>query len=401
LKLIFLNRYFHPDISATSQILGDLAIDQARRGREVHVITSRQLYEDPAAGLPAVAEHQGVRIHRVWTSRFGRASLPGRAVDYATFYLAAAAKLASLADKGSVVIAKSDPPLISVPAACVALLKGSVLINWQQDIFPEIAQRLGVRLLSGPAGSLARALRSFSARRAKVNVVLGARMAQVLLEAAGPGIGVQVIENWADGALVRPVARGANPLRGAWGLADRFVVGYSGNMGRAHEFDTLLDAAELLRGEARIAFLFVGSGRQKEWIGREAARRGLTSFVFQPYQPREMLAFSLSVADAHLVTLQRELEGLIVPSKFYGIAAAGRPTLFVGDTDGEIARTVVREGCGVAVATGDSAALARSIRQLREHPDEANGMGLRARAAFERNWDLPIALRRWDDLLQV
>lgn len=399
MKLIFVNRYFHPDISATSQLATDLALDQAARGREVHVVASRQLYDDAAACLGAAQTHRGVRIHRVWTTRFGRAGLAGRAIDYATFCLACAAALLRLAAAGDLIVAKTDPPLVGVVAAWVARRRRAILVNWLQDVFPEAAQRLGVTALSGALGAFARRLRDYSLRSAAANVAVGDRMAGTIGALAHSGARVEVIENWADGSLVRPIARAANRLRAEWGLGDRFVVGYSGNMGRAHEFVTILEACERLRSEPGIVFLFVGSGHQRGWLESEALRRSLGNVVFRPYQPRAALAESLCAADAHLVSLKPALEGLIVPSKFYAIAAAARPTLFIGDPDGEIARVVAGEGCGRTLASGDGAGLAAAIRALRDRPQECAQMGERARAAFERRFDAPLALAKWDRLL--
>ena len=367
MKLVFVNRYFHPDISATSQLLSELALQLAAENREVHVVTSRQRYDDPSARLAREEVVQGVRVHRVWTTHFGRARLAGRAIDYLTFYVSAAWRLDALLRAGDLAIAKTDPPLISVPASWVARRRGARLVNWLQDLFPEAAERLGVRLARGALGSLARALRDRSLRAAAMNVVPGERMARALLErGAVAREHIAVVHNWADGELIRPVSHADNPLRAAWGLSDKFVVGYSGNMGRAHEFATVMDAAESLHGAQDMVFLFVGGGKHQEWLRNEAGRRGLGEmFQFRAYQPRERLAESLAVADLHLVTLKPELEGFIVPSKFYGIAAAGRPTLFVGDTEGEIARVLRAEDCGLSLRAGDARGLARAIAELR------------------------------------
>lgn len=400
MKLIFVNRFFFPDHSATSQILTDLATDLAKDGREVHVVTSRQLYDDPAAMLTAEEESLGIHVHRIWTTRFGRANLAGRAIDYATFYLSAAVELLRLAGNDDVIVAKTDPPLISVIAAWVARRRGAILVNWIQDVFPEVAQRLGVKAMQGPSGMIARRLRDYSLRAARANVVLGDRMAAYIGSAVpDTGVPVTVIENWSDGRLVRPVSREQNALRQSWRLGDAFVVGYSGNMGRAHEFQTILTACELTREDRDIVYLFIGAGRQKEWIEKEAADRGFGNIDFRPYQPREMLAQSLSAADVHLVTLQPALEGLIVPSKYYGIGAAGRPTIFIGDLDGEIARAILRDGCGHSIATGDSKGLANIIRAMKADLGATARMGARAREAFERRNDRPVAHARWVDLL--
>jgi colanic acid biosynthesis glycosyl transferase WcaI len=134
-KVVFVNRYFFPDHSATSQILSDLAFFLAERGWEVHVVTSRQRYDDAGAGLLPHEIVQRVRIHRVWTSGFGRRWLPGRAVDYLSFYLAAAWRLIALLSAGDIVVAKTDPPLISVVAAVAARMRRAKLVNWWQDVF--------------------------------------------------------------------------------------------------------------------------------------------------------------------------------------------------------------------------------------------------------------------------
>jgi glycosyltransferase involved in cell wall biosynthesis len=414
-KLIFVNRYFHPDHSATSQMLSDLAFALVERGQAVCVITSRQRYDAPADRLPARETVKGVSVHRLWTSRFGRARLLGRAVDYATFYAAAAWRLWRLARRGDVVIAKTDPPMLSLIAAPVCRLRGARLVNWLQDIFPETAEALGVG--GRGARALYRVLRWFrnrSLKAAHINVVLGERMAA---RVCGWGISperVRVIANWADGSAIKPIEREGNSLRTAWGLADAFVVGYSGNLGCAHEIETLLGAMTMedaLGGDGAstsaasapsftpVHWLFIGSGALFEPLKAEVARRRLTSVHFKPYQPRALLAQSLSAADVHLVSLRPELEGLIVPSKFYGICAAGRPTVFIGDGDGEIARLIRRHECGRSVCMGDGAGLAQTILELAADPAACRNMGQRARQASDAEFDESIAIVRWNDLL--
>jgi colanic acid biosynthesis glycosyl transferase WcaI len=410
---IFLNRYFYPDHSATSQMLSDLAFaladpdNPANQGVTVRVIASRQCYDASDARLPAFERVRHVEIHRVWTSRFGRMNLMGRAVDYLTFYLSAAWMLLRLVRRGDVVIAKTDPPMLSILAAPIARLRGAKLVNWLQDVFPEVAQALGVGRGRGALVYRAlRGLRNASLRTAAVNVVLGTRMAETLGSLGIANQQVEIIPNWADGQLIGPVPHADNPLRVAWGLQSRFVVGYSGNLGRAHEYGTLLDAITVLEQRAAggggpdIVWLFIGGGAQFEAFQGAAQQRGLRSVVFQPYQPRERLGQSLSAFDVHLVSLRPELEGLIVPSKYYGIIAAGRPSVFIGDLDGEIARANNRIGCGVNVAEGDSAALAAAVLRLAREPETCREMGRRARQAFDAEFDQRISVAKWRALLR-
>ena len=424
MTLIFLNRFFHPDHSATSQMLTDLACALAAGGHDVRVITSRQRYDAPDEVLPTHESVTGVDVTRVWTSRFGRANLAGRAVDYLSFYLTAAWALWRLARAGDVVIAKTDPPALSIVVAPVAWLRGARLVNWLQDIFPEVAEALGMGRgrLARPALGVLRWLRNRSLRSARMNVVLGDGMAWQLKRLGVPSERIHIIPNWADGRLIRPVPPHENALRRAWVQPGDFVVAYSGNLGRAHETATMLEAIRLIEASAgkestqtvtslpdgsepllapRIVWLFVGGGAQMQALRQDVAAAGLTSVIFKPYQQQEALAESLSVADVHLISLRPAMEGLIVPSKIYGIQAAGRPALFIGDKDGEIARLLARTQAGLTVAEGDGAALASVVQALAADRAKCTRLGQNARRAFEREFDKPLALARWEKLLAV
>lgn len=397
-SLVFINRFFAPDHSATSQLLSDLAFALARHGADVKVITSRQLYDDPSIRLDAEETIHGVRVTRIATSRFGRDGLVGRTSDYATFYLNATRILLHRLKAGDLLIAKTDPPLLSLCAGYAAKQRGATLVNWIQDLFPEVATALDLNPIRVATPILQR-LRNLTLQEAACNVVLGERMKERLLQARIEPDRIAVIPNWADGQLIRPIRPEENPLRAEWKLGDRFVVGYSGNMGRAHEFNTILGAAEKLKTSEGIVFLFIGGGAQRGWIEREAKRKRLTNILFQPYQLKERLGLSLSVPDVHLISLHPALEGLIVPSKFYGIAAAGRPTLFVGDPEGEIPRILRETGSGYTILIGDSDCLANRILELSLGGEILN-MGARARIAFDKQFDQEHAFAAWKHLLE-
>jgi colanic acid biosynthesis glycosyl transferase WcaI len=371
-RVLFVNRFFHPDHSATSQMLSDLAFHLAERGWTIEVVTSRQRYDDARARLPAREMVRGVEVRRVWSTRFGRGFLPGRAIDYATFYISAFFALLRDTERGSTIVALTDPPLISVVAAMAAMLRGARLVNWTQDLFPEVAEALGMRALR-----VLRRARDWSLRRAHANVALGEIMAARLPSAV-------VIHNWADASL-HPVDV----------PHDRFVVGYSGNLGRAHDAQTMLAAIRMLKDDALIEFVITGGGSQLDAIRAER----LPNVRFAGYAPREALSESLSSADAHLVTLLPELEGLIVPSKFYGVLAVARPVLFVGAPDGELARIIRTYDCGFVIDPGDSGALAARIRELANDRNRARAIGLRGRALYEEKFAPRMALAAWERVL--
>ena len=399
-RLIFINRFFAPDHSATSQILSDLAFDLAGAGRDVHLVTSRQIYDDPKAALPERETINGVAVHRVASTGFGRAALIGRSIDYASFYRSVWRCLHDLVRPGDIVIAKTDPPLISIVARPVARRNGARLVNWLQDIYPETAVELGVPLMRGPVAAGLAALRNTTLRDAAATVVVGDLMGRKVEALGAPASRIHVIPNWCNDEDIRFVAPADNPLRREWNLADKFVIGYSGNLGRAHEFETVLAAAERLRDEPRVAFLMIGGGKRFEELSSAVQARGIAgSFRFLPYQARTLLSYSLGAADVHWVSLDPRLEGLIVPSKFYGIAAAGKPVVVIGAGNGELAQLVQRHDCGFAIAPGDSDTLAATLRRLSDAPQQVLAMGARARKMLDAHFTRRQGLARWRRLL--
>jgi hypothetical protein len=298
-RVIFLNRFFHPDHSAKSQVVSDLAFHLAASGTDVHAITSGQLYDLPRAALAKEELVNGVHVHRLATTRFGHSGLLGRVLDYASYYGLMWYSARSLVDHGDILVAKTDPPLTSIVAMQVALQRKARLVNWLQDIYPESAAELGVPLMRG-------------------------------------------------------------------------VVGRVLCIGGSHQFNRL---------------------------ARSVSERGLNPmFRFIAYQPQEILKYSLNVPDVHSVSLRPQLEGLIVPSKFYGIAAVGRPIISITASDGEIA--VRQHECGLVAEPGDGPALARALIDLAADPPRVTQMGTRARAMLDRNFARARALARWRELLE-
>jgi colanic acid biosynthesis glycosyl transferase WcaI len=401
-RIIFLNRFFYPDHSATSQILSDLAFQLAGNGNDIQVITSQQRYDNSRAGLPASEQIRGVAIHRVPTTQFGRSNLVGRGFDYASFYASLWRAVNRIARPGDVLVAKTDPPMLGALAMYAAKRRQSHLVNWLQDLYPEVAIRLGVPLINGRLGNALSRLRDASLRSATANVVIGEQMAAKLRALGMPENRIHVIPNWCDDETICPQPQADNPLRRAWGLGDKFVVGYSGNLGRAHEFETILGAARKLWDQPGIIFLIIGGGHFVEEFSRRINELHLDqNFRFLPYQDQATLNCSLGVPNLHWISLKPELEGLIVPSKFYSIAAVGRPMVVIAASDGELATLVQRNTCGYVIEPGDSAALADLLRRLAKDPSALPAMGKAARKMLDAHFSRRLAFEKWQRLLEM
>jgi colanic acid biosynthesis glycosyl transferase WcaI len=400
-KIIFVNRFFYPDQSATSQLLSDLAFFLAEESHEIHVIASCSMVAGTVTQLRGDEIIKKVRVHRVGRSGVQSPGLISRSLNFVSFYWSAAFQLIKHASDDCIVVLETDPPLLSVWAWWLLRARRARIINWLQDVYPEVAIRFGVRVTRGWVGHLLIWLRDRSLRNATVNVVLGSRMAAYIESRGVPPASICVIPNWVDDGAIHPVESGVNPLRDRWGLGNKFVVGYSGNLGRVHEVETVLAAAERLRDRQDLRFLFIGGGFLYAGLKKALRCRGLDKLaIFMPYQDKTDLSNTLSVPDVHWVSLRPEFEGLIVPSKFYGIAAAGRGTIAITAADGEIAQLVATHKCGAIITPGDGDALADLLQMM--IVDRALGAewGRNARSMLSAQFSRTQALDRWSQLIR-
>ena len=398
-KVVFVNRFFHPDESATSQLLTDLALALRRGGVTVTVVSSRQAGTSDRA-LPRTGEVDGVEIRRISSLGGGGRSLASRFLQYLSFYPGALIALLRTVRAGDIIVAKTDPPVVAAVALIAARMKKAKLVNWIQDLYPEVAVALQTPMVTGPVAGLLTRIRNHALMGAEMNVVIGSTMAERLQRLGVPPHRISVIPNWADDLAIQPKPVSSSVSRRSWGLQNGdFVVGYSGNLGKAHEVETLVGAAKVLRAHKDIKFLFIGGGHQHARLRALIEAAELTSFVFRPHQPREQLADALVAADVHWVSLRPELEGLIVPSKLYGILAAGRPVLSVCSAEGEVSRVVREHDCGIVIEPGDSAGLARAVMSLRDDPELRASLGRRSRQASENVYSKQRLLKDWTNII--
>jgi colanic acid biosynthesis glycosyl transferase WcaI len=393
LRFYLINRYFWPDESATAMLLTDLAEDLAARGHEVNVLSSRQLYNNPRARLPAYQTWHGVQIHRLFSTSFGRRSFAGRLFDVLSFRwsLSAATNL----QRPEAWFVMTDPPFILEQVLKLRHKLGGRIIHHVDDVYPDLAVSLAAIPRSG-------AFKTWLQRRAVRSLfacdgilALGDCMVDVLKAKGLPSESVAVVPPWADGREVRPVPHQENAFRREIGLSPSdFVVMYSGNMGQGHRFETIMQAATLLDTDGDIHHIFVGDGAKKGEIERQCAQNSLRNFRLLPFQPRKRLKETLSAGDAHLISLDSSVQGLIVPSKLAGILAVGRPIIFVGETKNSVARAVLQGKCGFVVPEGDGFQLQSLVMGLKKDPEKCKLLGKRARELFEGEYNRSVVVPR-------
>ncbi|MFW6023542.1 MAG: glycosyltransferase family 4 protein [Myxococcota bacterium] len=209
-----------------------------------------------------------------------------------------------------------------------------------------------------------------------------------------------MIPVWSAAPPGDPPPRRENAYRREWEVGDRLVVMYAGNFGLAHDVRTFLQAAEALRHDDRVRFAFVGGGLRKPEVERHVRDKGLQNCIVAPYQPRERLGELLAAGDVHLVTMDPPMSGLLVPSKFYGVAAAGRACIFIGPASSEIAAAIREWGCGERVDPGAVEALVGHLRRFAEHPEVVRELGERARTGHRQHATRQVAVGKLMRLIE-
>ncbi|HYZ84954.1 MAG TPA: glycosyltransferase family 4 protein [Bryobacteraceae bacterium] len=375
MHIVLLNQFFWPDSAPTSEYAADLAEQLVAEGHAVTVICSASFY-----GGESSRPEPAVDVWRIPTPSFSRRGA-GRLASYLFFFLGSLLSLAWIG-KADCVVTMTTPPFLGCVGWILRRLTGARHIQWEMDCYPEVLKGSGslsethylFRVLAG----LARSLRNGTDRV----VVLGPCMRDRLIRSGVRPEKIVIVENWADPEIIRVLE---------WPTGD-LIVKYSGNLGKAHDSETVsaILCSDRLQGSVR--FTFAVSTEQRKSL--ERVFQGSSNVQFEALRPRHELSAALGSSHIGLVTQSAEYLGALVPSKFYGLLAAGRPVLFIGPEGATPGRWIEQTGCGWHIHNGDSGALTELLNHLSRHPSVVAEAGRRARALFEERFTKSKGLER-------
>ena len=385
MKMLFINQFFWPDSSATSQQLTDLVVALDGRAVDVSVLCGDGGGYAAAAGVQAPP----CEVHRVHALPFTRGKL-GRIVSYLSFYVSAFARGLSL-PKPDVVVSMTTPPLISLLGAAIKLFRGSRHFIWEQDLYPEIAVDLAYLKPGGLTHRITGMLADAVRRHADGIIVLGPCMKDRLVARGLSPAKIHIAEHWASSVAIKPLARPGDPAE--------LVVLYSGNLGLAHDLKTIEGAMLQVRNDPRFRFIFSGTGGKRGELAAFCESHRIGNVEFRPFVDRDKLSEGLAAGDIGLVTQTEASCGALVPSKVYGILAAGRPLLYIGPAQATPALLIERHRCGCRVSPGDVQAVTDLLLYLAAHPELVREAGARARKALVDCYDLPKSVSHIADIL--
>lgn len=368
MRTVFINQFFWPDEAATSQLLVDVVRVMAER-RPVSVICGPAQYAGGAGSAPP----DNVEIRRQRAGGFGHGKMR-KLWSYGSFFLGAAADIC-WGPSPDMVVSMTTPPLLGI-LGWLAQRRGARHIIWEMDVYPDVAVELGMFSRRGVLDRVTGWLADMPRRRADGIIALGPCMQERLQRRGIGSTPVFIVHNWADGTAIP-----ACPFT----QDGRLKVFYSGNMGLAHDFETVVPAIRELGASDGFLFRFSGGGPRRAEV--EGACASLPACEFAGYHAREGLAEAFAANDIGLVTQRADTSGTVVPSKVYGILAAGRGVLYVGPRQSTIGQLLEQHGVGWRIDNGDSAGLRDMLRYLQANRNLVEETGHRARKVFEQHFD--------------
>lgn len=402
LRLTVVTQFFPPDYAATGQLIQELAAYLGTHNIQPQVFTGQPGYAFSQANAPnrEITSEQ-VRIRRTRTTRFWSKRVRGKTLNGVLFCLRAILHVLKHRREIDILLLTTAPPFLSVIGFFANLFFGIPYVCLIYDLYPDVVTELGVSDDESLIVKTWHWVNRLVWQKAQNIIVLSSTMEERLLD-KHPYLIDKVVEihNWADAQKIQPLDKKDNWFAQEYQTDEKFTVLYSGNLGRCHDAETILATVELLKDEP-IQFVFIGAGAKYEDCLEKVSAMGIDNCRFLPYQPKEVLPYSLTSADLALVSIAPGLEGVVVPSKVYGVMAAGVAIAAICEPHSYLQDLLNGGGFGTCFNNNDAARLADFIRHLAANPKKATAMGYVGREYLLSNFTPKITARKYAEVLQV
>ncbi len=398
--LSIFTQFYPPDYAATGQLIAELATQLKQLGMQVKIFTGQPGYAFKTHSAPQHEIDNGVRIRRTKITQMWSKRIRGKALNGLFFCLRSGFRLLRSVNRSQILMLTTAPPYLPVLGYLAHVCFGQCYVCLLYDLYPDVAVELGV---VSPKHGLVKFWNLLNCqvwKKADAIIVLSSTMKDRIIKKC-PEIEdkISVIHNWSDPDLIKPVKKQDNWFARKFNLQDKFTVLYSGNMGRCHDLETIMAAAEKLRDEP-IQFVFIGGGAKRETCLNKVQELGLKNCLFLPYQDKSVLPYSLTACDLSLVSISARMEGLVAPSKFYGILAAGRPMAVICEPHSYLRNLIRKAKCGVSFNSGEGTRLAQFIRLMAGDSKLVTAMGDAGRRYLEENLTPEIIAQQYFETLQ-
>lgn len=402
-KLSILTQYFHPDVAATGQLLTELSFGLIKLNCKVIVYTAQPSYHYRTKEK-SFEVFNGAEIHRLWSTKLNKNTRLGKVVNSITFFVSVLGKLL-IHNDGSLLMIVSNPPFLPLIGYFLKIFKRRKYIWLVNDVYPDIAVTLNYLKKGGIIERLWHMINSLIFKKASAVIVLSDTMYDTLMKKfqsieSADQRSIYVIHNWVDEQFIKPIPKKESLFAIQNNLTDKFVVLYSGNMGISHDLETIIYAAAHLQ-DKNIDFIFIGDGAKRQSLVDLVRQLNISNVKFFPYQSRDYLPHSLTCSDVSIVTLEKNIDGLSMPSKLYSILATGRPVLALVESNSEVAKIIQNAKSGTIVSQSDVDSVIKVIMEYYSDPTRIIIEGNNGRKYLEEHFTLEKSSKKYHEIINT
>jgi len=398
-ELSVITQFYPPDYAATGQLIEELVTHLKDKGMHIKVFAGQPGYAYQTDFAQPIERLDNLQIRRSRAATIWQQRVRGKAISGLLFCLRSGLHLLRNSARGDVLLLTTAPPYLLLLGYLANRCFGLPYVCLMYDLYPDVAVQLNVVPTQHWLVRCWEFINTCVWKRAKHIIVLSPTMKErIATKCPEVAEKISVIHSWANPDWIVPIAKQHNWFVKKYKLTDTFNVLYSGNMGRCHDLDTIVEAAQQLQQES-IRFVFVGDGAKRQPCIDKITSLGLKNCLFLPYQAKQLLPYSLTACDLSLVSISPGMEGIVAPSKLYGILAAGRPVGVICEEHSYLRQLVADARCGQAFDNGDGTGLAEFIRRLAHATLLATLMGRLGRRYLQSNFTPEIISQQYAQLL--
>ncbi len=397
-RLWVITELYYPENNQTGYYLTKIA-EGLTDDFEVKVICGQPNYAARGKKAPLNEIHKKVEIFRVWGTTLDKNVLAYRLINMLTLGASIFFKSFFKFKSDEDILVVSAPPSLPFLTAIAAKVRGAKYTLIIQDKYPETLIAVGKTKESSLSVKILNKLNQWLYKNAKKIIVVGRDMKELvesqILDQKPEKTPIVVIQNWASLEEVEPTGRAENEILLKYGLLDKFVFLYAGNMGHPQDLESIVFCAGKMNNDRRFHFIFLGSGVKRKWLEREVEERKLNNVTILDPQPRNRQKIFLNACDVGLVSLIKKMKGVAMPSRTYNLMAAGKPILALTENNSEIVRVINEDRVGWFVEPSEPESLLKMIYEIYAGRDEIPEMSIRARNSSLKKYSLETAIKKY------
>jgi glycosyltransferase involved in cell wall biosynthesis len=399
-KIIWiLSELYYPEDSATGHNITNVAEGLAE-SFQVKALCAQPTYQSRGLKAPKNEIHNKVLIHRCSATSLNKDILLFRLMNLITISLSIFYNALLRIREGDIVLVVTNPPTLPFVVNLVCKLRKAKLILRVEDVYPDALVSANMLSSGSVLVKIFNVLQQQLYKSVAHIIVLGRDMMWLVQSKMNYNItNITLITNFADSDQITPLPRENNPLLKKLNLLDKFVVQYSGNMGRTHGIENLFECAKILENQNSIHFLFIGFGAKEQWLKNNVKKFGLKNVTVLDLQPRGELNSSLNACDIAVISFVKGMLGVSVPCRMYNIMSAGKPILAISDKNSELALVVKEENIGWVVEPEEPALIAKAILKASSSKELLNQITLRTRSLATQKYSLSSIKQKYRDLV--